>query len=240
MRDQSVDIARVFPGESGRDRERLAKEGFSLAGLSLIERQSTEVAISEIEFHPPFVLVRIDGQELLRVVVVLGESSLRLRRVPALPGDVADPEDGLRVVENTLRILRIARQLFRGRGGRGLVRVQCRIEVAAKVVDLADEKLRPCSSAESIRVGLPEVAHVVIGEGALADAVEHVESPDRVEPCAQVGQHELDEPLRVLARCFGLVLCEAGGVSLAYGFEREACEQQDERPEACGERAQLA
>ncbi len=122
----------------------------------------------------------------------------------------------------------------------GFVRLQRGTEVAAQVVDFADQQLRPGPAAQRVGVGLAEITRVIVGEGALADSIEHVETTDRVETRAQVGQHELHESLGVLACRFGIRLRQAGGVALTQGVHGQPSKQDDERCEPCGKRTQAA
>ena len=113
--------------------------------------------------------------------------------LPMLRSDVADPVHALRMIENALPVVRRAREQL-ARAARGLLEhVERMIEIAAQVIDLADQMQRARAAAERISVERAGILRRVVLQRSLADRIERIETADRLELLAQIAEHELDQ-----------------------------------------------
>src|SRR6185503_16958684 len=130
----------------------------------------------------------------------------------AIPRDIADPKDVLRMIEKPLRVVGMTPQRFGGAGKRLLVAIQGAVQVSPTLGDLADECECSRSLGERIIGQAALVLVLVISQHSGTDAVESVEAADRLQLVLEVAEHEADQPLGFSA----LVACCVAGLDRGY------------------------
>ncbi len=198
-----------------------------LKGLSRtqpFQLHHSKVLVRVGDLDLPVGVAGIDLHELLRKLAVLEERVFRRLRLAAPPGDVADPVDALRMIEDALAVAGCSREQVRGGIGRAAEGGERLFELAALLAHLADQVHGARAAAE--RVGIQPVGLLarVVAQRLLAHRVEHIEPPHGVEPLAQVPEHELDQVLglHALALRLDARLHRHDGEN---GHHRHACER---------------
>ena len=194
-------------------RQCLGKGGFGFGKAPLIVKQGTQIALSVRAFHLPFGLFGIERHQLVGQPLVFAELRLGLFALTALVSDIAHPEHALGMIENAVRIVGIARQRFRRGCRRCAESGQPAHAVPADIAHFADQMQRAAAAAQRVGVQIARALAGIVFERALANHVERIEPPDRLQLFAQIGQHEFDQSIgfrALVARIVALLDREPG------------------------------
>ena len=214
------------------DLQRARECGRGLVGVVASQEHHAQIVVGVSRLGAPGVAGRIERHQTIGELLVGLELGLRLLELAAPLGDIAQPVDALGMVEDALRIVGLAGQQFGGALGRLLEEGQSGVHVAALLAQIAHQVQDPRAAAQRAGVQLGAVLGGVIGHGALGDVVEQVEAPGRLQLAAQVGQHELDQPL-------GLGPLGLGLVARGESHRRQPAHQHHAGQRGGGDRDQL-
>jgi hypothetical protein len=186
---------------------RLVQPDQGLRRPPLFQLQHTQVLLRQRQFQQPVRLVgpgRSHPRQPLGQVHVALHRRFGLRQVATAAGDEADPVLALRMVEQALAVARRACQPL-GRAARGFGEPLFRRgQLAAALGDLADQVQRARTTAQRLGVQVGRVLCRVVGQRAFTHRIQRVQAAHRLQPLAQVAQHELQQALGL--RALGLRL----------------------------------